>query len=484
MKSLAKNAAFNAFYKLLNLLFPLVTSMYVSRILQADGIGKVSFAQTVASYFIVFATMGLPYYGMREVSKVRDNREVLNRLFTELFLFNIVTTIVSSITYGIIIWCIPSMHKELPLYLATGLVICLNAINIDWLYQGREEYVYIVCRNIIIKCISLIAMLLLVKNRSDYVVYAWITSFATGGNYCLNLWNARKYVRFDFRNICVQKHIAPLFIMAVGEMLSTLYGKLDITMLGILKDDVSIGYYTYAFKTEEIILSVCIAITAILLPRLSYLYESGDKKQFLRILDNGLRVLLFLVTPAFVGIEIMASKLVVVLYGQNFAASAAILRILAILIFVKSFGDLLCFQVLVCIGEERKRIPANIGACIVNIILNVALIHSFGGIGAAIASVASEIVCNGYLLNEVKKKICISYPKKAVKQAILSAFVMACGVLGASHIKCSLIASCCIEVFVGIAIYLSMNMILKNEILIIAVSKVCDKIHFVHKGEK
>jgi len=144
----------------------------------------------------------------------------------------------------------------------------------------------------------------------------------------------------------------------------------------------------------------------------------------------------------------------------------------------------LCFQVLVCIGEERKRIPANIGACIVNIILNVALIHSFGGIGAAIASVASEIVCNGYLLNEVKKKICISYPKKAVKQAILSAFVMACGVLGVSRINCSLIASCCIEVFAGIAIYLSMNMILKNEILIIAASKICDRIHFFHKGEK
>lgn len=484
MKSLAKNAVFNAFYKLLNLLFPLITSMYVSRILQADGIGKVSFAQTIASYFIVFATMGLPYYGMREVSRVRNNQEKLNRLFTELFLFNVVTTIVSSTAYGVIIWNVPSMRKELSLYLATGFIICLNAINIDWLYQGQEEYVYIVCRNIIIKCISLIAMFFLVRNKSDYVVYAWLISFATCGNYCLNLWNARKHVHFDFKNICIQKHVMPLAVMAVGEMLSTLYGKLDITMLGLLKDEVSIGYYTYAFKTEELVLSVCIAITAILLPRLSYLYENGDSEQFVKILDKGLQVLFFLVTPAFVGIEIMAPKLVTLLYGKSFGASAAILRVLAILIFIKSFGDLLCFQVLVCIGEEKKRILANITACTINIILNTTLIKSFGGIGAAIASVTSEIVCNGYLLEEVKKKISISFPQKAFFQAVLSTTVMACGVLAASQIKCSLILSCGIELFVGIVLYLTVNLILKNEILGDAVFKICDKMSLFQRRRK
>ena len=62
MKSLAKNSFYNIIYQVLNLLFPLVTSVYVSRIIFEDGIGKVAYAQNITSYFVTLALLGFPAY--------------------------------------------------------------------------------------------------------------------------------------------------------------------------------------------------------------------------------------------------------------------------------------------------------------------------------------------------------------------------------------------------------------------------------------
>ena len=51
-KAVAKNAIYNMLYKTVVLIFPMLTSMYVSRVLQEDRIGKVAYAQNIASYFL------------------------------------------------------------------------------------------------------------------------------------------------------------------------------------------------------------------------------------------------------------------------------------------------------------------------------------------------------------------------------------------------------------------------------------------------
>ena len=172
--SLVKNSAFNTVYNILNLLFPLLTSMYVSRILLPSGIGTVSFAQNITSYFITFAGMGLPTYGIREIAKAKDDPTQLNRTFTQLLSINWITTFCS-----VLLFIFLTVHHIFPvepvLMFCCGIQLFFNFINIDWFYQGMEEYVYIICRSTAIKLISLIAILFFVKDRSDYVLYALIS---------------------------------------------------------------------------------------------------------------------------------------------------------------------------------------------------------------------------------------------------------------------------------------------------------------------
>ena len=69
MKSLFKNSLYNIIYKLFMMAFPLVSSAYVSRILLPEGVGKVAYAQNIASYFITIAGLGIGSYGVREIGK-------------------------------------------------------------------------------------------------------------------------------------------------------------------------------------------------------------------------------------------------------------------------------------------------------------------------------------------------------------------------------------------------------------------------------
>ena len=161
-KSLVKNSIFNVIYTVANILFPLLTSAYVSRILLPTGVGKVAYAQNIASYFVTIAALGIPSYGIREVAKVRGEQEKLNKVFTELMIINAASTTVAVVGY-IFLVALNSGISDICLYIACGTAVFFNYINVDWLYQGEEEYVYISCRSIAIKVLAFISLLLLVK---------------------------------------------------------------------------------------------------------------------------------------------------------------------------------------------------------------------------------------------------------------------------------------------------------------------------------
>ena len=107
-KSLKINFLMNAVLTCSNFIFPLITFPYVSRILLADGNGKINFANSVVSYFMLIASLGLPYYGVRACAIVRDDKKKLSRTVTELFVINMATTICSLLFLVCLLYTSPS----------------------------------------------------------------------------------------------------------------------------------------------------------------------------------------------------------------------------------------------------------------------------------------------------------------------------------------------------------------------------------------
>lgn len=164
-KSMLKNSVFNIIYTASNILFPFITSIYVSRILLPVGVGKVASAQNIASYFVTAAALGLPSYGVREFAKVREDTAKKNSLFTELFIINLISTTISLIAYIFVLILNNGFNGEGALYICCGLAIFFNYLNIDWIYQGLEEYGYITGRSVVIKCISLALLVVLLRQE-------------------------------------------------------------------------------------------------------------------------------------------------------------------------------------------------------------------------------------------------------------------------------------------------------------------------------
>ena len=308
-KSLAKNSIYNIIYTVANILFPFVTSIYVSRILLPVGVGKVASAQNIASYFVTLAALGLPSYGVREFAKVRDNKAERDKLFTELLLLNIISTTLAVVGFLVLVFINAGFTGEWALYGACGLAIFFNYLNIDWMYKGLEEYGYITGRSLAIKGISLLALFLFVKARQDYVAYALISSLATGGNYVFNVIHARKFVKIRLSGIKLIKHLKPVLSIACIIFLSSIYNKIDVTMLNMMATDESVGYYSYAQKTVNMVLTMANAVTAALLPRLSYYYEN-DREGFYRLLDKGFQILCLMTLPLAVGMALVAEQTV------------------------------------------------------------------------------------------------------------------------------------------------------------------------------
>ena len=101
VRSLKFNSIVNITKTVLGIIFPLITFPYASRILGATGIGRVDYANSIANYFILFASLGISTYAIREGAKVRDDKEKLNQLATEVFVINSISTVVAYI--GLII---------------------------------------------------------------------------------------------------------------------------------------------------------------------------------------------------------------------------------------------------------------------------------------------------------------------------------------------------------------------------------------------
>ena len=94
-----KNYIYNTLYQALVLIAPLITMPYVSRILGADGIGIYSYAQSIATYFVLAGAVGTTLYGQREVAYVRNDVYKRSIVFWEIFVFRFVAVAVSSVIF-------------------------------------------------------------------------------------------------------------------------------------------------------------------------------------------------------------------------------------------------------------------------------------------------------------------------------------------------------------------------------------------------
>jgi O-antigen/teichoic acid export membrane protein len=105
-----KNIIYNILLSFTNILFPLISFPYAARILGPKGIGDVQFVMSFAQYFSIFAAIGIPIYGVREIAKVRDSPAKLSSTFFSLSTLFFLTSLVMTLVYFLIV-CFFSIYS-------------------------------------------------------------------------------------------------------------------------------------------------------------------------------------------------------------------------------------------------------------------------------------------------------------------------------------------------------------------------------------
>ena len=424
-KSIKKNYLFNLLYQILLLLTPMITAPYVSRVLGPDGIGQVSYTESIATYFVLFATMGITTYGQREISYVQDDRSMRSVIFWNTKVLEFIISVLVLLFYFIFIFCGNGFNDYLLFIFSLNILSVF--VDVTWLFQGMEEFGKIVSRNVVFKVLSVIYIFLVVKDENDICFYAFGLCFFTFISNA-SLWVSVPKV-IDLVSI---NHINPFkdFRAVVSLFIPTIaisvYTVLDKTMIGIItKNALENGYYEQALKISKMILTVVTALSSVTIPRVGFYFKKNDFNKLESLMYRAYRFVWFLCIPLSFGLIMISSNFVPWFYGDEYYEVINLLRVLAFLILAIGINNVTGMQYLVPTKRQGLFTVTVLIGAIVNFVLNCILIPRFHALGAAIASVVAESVIAIVQLIFVKDEI---NPIKILSASIkyfISGFLMA-----------------------------------------------------------
>ncbi|WP_165851991.1 flippase [Mucilaginibacter terrenus] len=423
MSTTKSNYVFNLLLTIVNLIFPIISFPYAARILGPVGIGKVQFITSFAQYFALVAALGIPIYGIREIAKVQNDRERLNRTFSELTLIYVFTSVIISVVYLGVILIVDKFRVDQSSYIVSAGIILLGFSSIDWFYSGIERFKVIAVRSVIIKAISLLLLYLFVKKPSDVFTYLIINIFALVGNNLISMLLVWKDVTFTTKELNFIRHLKPLFFIFSTSLASSMYTLLDVVILGFLSDERAVGFYSAGVKLAKITIPFVTSLGVVAMPKISFSLKEGDMSNFYNLLDKSFRFIAFISIPIAFGLFLLSHEAVVIFSGDKFLQATGVMRILSIMPIIIGFGYFFGIQILISSAKDKQMLISVTVGMIVSVVMNFLLIPFLNEIGAAIANIVSEVFVTLTYMYFVKKYFNFKVPYKSLWQALLSSII-------------------------------------------------------------
>lgn len=374
-----------------SIVFPLITFPYVSRVLMAAGNGKVATASAVITYFNMFASLGIPTYGIRACAKVRDDRDKLSQTVQELLIINSVTMLITCAAFVFTVALVPEFAAEKELYVINGIGMVLNMFAITWLYNALEQYAYITVCNLLVKLVSLVLMLIMVKRPDDYILYGGITVFASSASYVFNFVYALRFISFKKKGpYNFRVHMKPIIRFFAMSAATSVYTNLDVVMLRFMKGDTEVGYYNAAIKVKTILTTLITSLGTVLLPRLSYYVKQNEKERFYQMIGKAVNFVVIAGLPLTVYFMLYADESILFLAGEGYEGSVLPMIVLMPTVLLIGLSNITGIQILTPQNLEQKVLNSIVAGAVIDFVLNLVLIPRFASTGAGLATLAAE----------------------------------------------------------------------------------------------
>lgn len=408
----------------------LAVRFILPRYLGPAAYGAYSFADAFAMTFFVFASLGLDTYVQRELP-VRPQHA------SDFFAGTLALRVLSSALLLAVMWIVlvvtgrPVEVQAAALLFGVGQLFFVQNSTFIAMLNARGTVDGMSVVNVLSKTSWGLAVLLAVWQRWPFwtlgAAFALSELVRAGALYVLCKRHLSLVARFDWPTVFRVTRVCVPFFMTTLAL--TLYSRLDVTLLGYLTDDLEVGWYAAASMVSSLGLLLAPLITGVLLPMFARA-RARSEEELTHLVRRSLELVLALCAPVALILFLCADVFILLASGQGYEPAAMALRAIAP-IFALTYLAMLCASVLNLLGREWTVTRICMVGLVVNPLLNLALIRPMlnvfgpggGGVGAAIASVATEAVICGVMLYVIGRR---TVDRRLIRVMVRTAAVCVC----------------------------------------------------------
>lgn len=396
VNSILKNIIYKFFLEVLRIFIPIISVPYIYRIFKPEIMGNIEFSQSISGYFFIFAGFGVYTYGLREVSRVRNDEKKRNKLFTELFLISTISSILVTLMYfGYVYFKFDNDILLKNMLLINSIQLISYIFYIEWINEAFENYKFISQKTIIVKILNLICIFLFIKISNDFYKYLFLINIFTFLNNFISFIYIRKYIKFDFKNLKIRKYLFPLGMILLISNINILYTQLDKIALGFYSKQMEeIAYYGVAQKVMSILMVIIMSIISVTMPRLSFYLGQNQKNEYENMFNKIFPFIYLLLFPIGIGIIILSKEISLFFGGTAYLPAQGVVTVFGIRIIIVTVESLLSNHV-IFLNQKEKVMAVILGICgISNFIMKYLLIrfNYFNAASAIFTTMLAEIL--------------------------------------------------------------------------------------------
>ena len=355
--NITKNAILKVILNIFNVIIPIITGPYLARTLNVELYGVYNKSLALVGFLLPFAGFGIYNYGIREISKVKNDKKKLSSLFTILFSVGCISSLVVLIFY-IIYLNVVNVVDYRTVYYAMAIQILASMFNIEYMNEAYEDYSFIVYKTLLVRVLNVFLILMCVRKPDDILNYAIIYSSLQFINFFLSFLYIKLKVKVKFSEISffeIKKIVKPLAIMFVLMNCNMLYTNLDkVFMSSSSSNGIYITYYTFSQTIINLVTSVLNSIILVTIPRLSLYIGMKNYDGYKNLVKKSTSIFFMLSIPLCFGFFIFSDVIMFIYGGSQYVSAGKTFAIFSLRMLIWLLDYVLVNQLLFVQGYEAK----------------------------------------------------------------------------------------------------------------------------------
>lgn len=425
-QTVAKNVFWLGVGRIGSRLFRALIIIYAARVLGAAEYGLFAYVLGLAAFFTVFADIGLNSILTREVAKKPKEDSYY---FATIFW---IKTVLLFFTAALIIFIAPHFSKIEGVRILLPFVALLTAFDgirelTSAFFRAKEkmelEAVLITVTNVAITIFGLIILYFAASARTLAITYVLSAGTGTVVGAVILRKQFKKIISF-FRKSLVRPILSSAWPIALLGIMGVFMLNIDIVMLGFFRTIGEVGFYSASQKIVTLLYTIPALLAASLFPVFARFVGKQENAKLKLLMERGITTTLLIAIPIVVGGIILGKEFIKLLYGTEYLPAALALQILFLTLFMAFPGSLVGNYIFV--HDKQKKMAPNVAfGSLSNIILNIILIPAYGIMGAAAATVASQVIYHGLnwrLAKKINNFFALRYLRKIAGGAAVMGF--------------------------------------------------------------